>query len=148
MLNRLAGSAVFHGGRSSRPVAQCLAAEHVNRIAANITAASTPPLSFSSPASIARPSLVLCTRSSALRVNRSMIAGERSADVSPPRHALHLDRGDHRREDSLVLLEIERDLLVAELGQQRPDDEAHDDQPRIATTARMRVHEHRQRRRI
>ena len=56
-----------------------------------------------------------------------MSAGER---IGMPRRAfavLHLDGGDDARlERPLVLLEIERDLFVVQLGQERPHDEPRD----------------------
>ena len=94
MLNRLAASRRSTAWQSAARPAGALA-DRTSSTGARPRrhAASTPPLSFSSPASIARPSPP-CVRARARACQPSMIAGERST-ASRPADTLHLDGGEH-----------------------------------------------------
>jgi hypothetical protein len=78
MLNSVEAASPRHGTATSlRPFLSAGGPNMVSSIAAPSTAARIPPFIFSSPASIALPSPARRTRSSAVRVNRSISAGDR-----------------------------------------------------------------------
>ena len=146
MLNRLAAARRVHGVARAQPVPQHRRTEHREQQAPRRAPRRESPPFDLQLARVDRPSvagLVYALERGARqpvddrrRAQRRHLAARAPLCISTAVITVALS-------DSLVLLEIERDLIVAELGQERPDDEPRGRSPRIATIATIRAAEHR-----